>query len=58
MNTSMLVFKWVVWHIFPESKQVYVYTSPENVTICRGTEVCSTAPTLPDLQIEAEQLFL
>lgn len=47
----------VVWHIFPESKQVYVYTSPESVTICRGQTVCSAAPALPDLVISAEILF-
>ena len=47
----------VVWHIFPESKQVYVYTSPESVTICRGQTVCSAAPALPDLVISAEVLF-
>jgi Uma2 family endonuclease len=47
----------VVWHIFPESKQVYVYTSPESVTICRGQTVCSAAPALPDLAISAEVLF-
>jgi Uma2 family endonuclease len=47
----------VVWHIFPESKQVYVYTSPEFVTICRGQTVCSAAPALPDLMISAEVLF-
>lgn len=47
----------VVWHIFPESKQVYVYTSPESVTICRGQTVCRAAPALPDLVISAEVLF-
>lgn len=47
----------VVWHIFPESKQVYVYTSPESVTICRGQTLCSAAPALPDLVISAEVLF-
>jgi Uma2 family endonuclease len=47
----------VVWHIFPESKQVYVYTSPESVTICRGQTVCSAAPALPDLTISADALF-
>jgi len=47
----------VVWHIFPESQQVYVYTSPEQVTICRGKTVCSAAPALVDLEISAEELF-
>lgn len=48
----------VVWHIFPDSKQVYVYTSPEQVTICRGKTICSAAPALEDLEIGAEELFV
>lgn len=47
----------VVWHIFPDSKQVYVYTSPDDVTICRGKTVCSGTPVLPDLDISADELF-
>jgi Uma2 family endonuclease len=47
----------VVWHIYPESKQVHVFTSPEQVTICRGKTVCSAAPALGDLEISAEELF-
>lgn len=47
----------VVWHIFPELQQVYVYTSPEAVVICRGQTLCSGAPALPDLQIAAADLF-
>jgi Uma2 family endonuclease len=47
----------VVWIIFPESQQVYVYTSPEQVQICRGNTVCSAAPAVPDLNIRAEELF-
>lgn len=48
----------VVWHIFPDSQQVYVYTSPEQVTICRGKTICSAAPALGDLEITAEELFV
>ncbi|HHM21102.1 MAG TPA: Uma2 family endonuclease, partial [Bacteroidetes bacterium] len=33
-----------VWHIYPASKQVHVYTSPEDVTICMGKTICSAAP--------------
>lgn len=47
----------VVWHIYPESKQVHVFTSPEQVTICRGKKVCSAAPALWDMEISAEELF-
>lgn len=47
----------VVWHIFPHSQKVDVYTSPDDVTICRGKTICSGAPAVPDLQIAAETLF-
>lgn len=47
----------VVWHIFPHSQKVDVYTSPESVTICRGKTLCSGAPALPDFQMAAEELF-
>ncbi|MEM1123205.1 MAG: Uma2 family endonuclease [Bacteroidota bacterium] len=47
----------VVWNIYPASNQIYVYTSPEDVTICRGKTVCSGQPALPDFDISAEDLF-
>ncbi|MCC6724465.1 MAG: Uma2 family endonuclease [Saprospiraceae bacterium] len=47
----------VVWHIYPQSKKVDVFTAPEKVTICSGKTICSGAPVIPDLQIPAEDLF-
>jgi Uma2 family endonuclease len=47
----------VVWYIYPESKQVHVFTSPEQVNICRGNVVYSAAPALGDLEVSAEELF-
>ncbi len=47
----------VVWNIYPYAKQVYVFTSPDDVTVCRGKTICSGAPALPDFQITAEDLF-
>lgn len=47
----------VVWHIFPASQKVDVFTSPDDVKICRGKVVCSAAPAVPDLEIAAETLF-
>ncbi len=46
-----------VWHIYPASNQVYVYTAPDKVTICRGETLCSGAPALPDFEISATDLF-
>ena len=47
----------VVWHIFPASKQVYVYTASDQVKICRGTEICSGKPAIEDFEISANDLF-
>lgn len=48
----------VVWHVFPETQSVYVYTAIDQVTICRGEKICSAAPALVDFEITASQLFL
>lgn len=47
----------VVWHIFPETKRIDVYTSPDHVAICRGEAVCNAAPVIPELQNKAETFF-
>lgn len=47
----------VVWHIFPHSRQVYVFTSPEKVEICRGEKYCTAAPAFPDFNLPAKMLF-
>jgi len=48
----------VVWHIFPLSKQVHVYTTAsDQIKICRGKEICSAKPALKDFEISANDLF-
>ncbi|MEN0050309.1 MAG: Uma2 family endonuclease [Bacteroidota bacterium] len=47
----------VLWHIFPDSQQVYVYTAPDEVIICRGEKICSGSPAFPDFEIPAKALF-
>ena len=47
----------VVWHIYPENKDVYVYTSRKQVKICTDTDVCSAAPVLSDFDIPVNDLF-
>ena len=46
-----------VWHIFPESQQVYVYTAIDKVTICQGKTVCEIVPVSDEFRISAEDLF-
>ena len=47
----------VLWHIFPEQELVYVFTSPKNIVVCSGDDVCSAAPVLPTFEITANQIF-
>ena len=47
----------VVWHIYPKLNLVEVYTTPDNVKICRGAAICSAAPVLPDFNIAAQDIF-
>ena len=47
----------VVWHILPKRKEVHVYLYGKNMTICKGEEVCSAAPVLPDFNITVNQVF-
>lgn len=46
-----------VWHIYPTSKQVHVFTSPEDVTICMGKTTCSASPAVPDFKTTPDELF-
>lgn len=47
----------VVWQIYPKRKLVEVYTSPNDVKICRGAIICSAAPVLLDFNIASQDLF-
>ncbi|MEK7257451.1 MAG: Uma2 family endonuclease [Bacteroidota bacterium] len=47
----------VVWLIFPEFEQVYVYRSPKNVMVCQDKDLCSAEPVIPGFVISAEDLF-
>ncbi|MFB9294021.1 Uma2 family endonuclease [Persicitalea jodogahamensis] len=47
----------VVWHVYPENKVVYVYTSRKNVKICTEDDLCSAQPVLPDFEISVNDLF-
>ena len=46
----------VVWHIFPELKEVHVYHGL-NMKICVGDVLCSAAPVLPDFNIPLLDIF-
>lgn len=46
-----------IWHIYPESEQVNVFTSLDEITICSGKKICSAEPALKKFEIKAEDIF-
>jgi Uma2 family endonuclease len=47
----------VLWHIFPEQRMVYVFTSPSHITVCFEDDICSAAPVLEDFEISVNGIF-
>jgi Uma2 family endonuclease len=47
----------VIWHIFPDLKMVYVYTSRRDVKVCLEDDICSASPVLPDFEIVVSELL-
>jgi Uma2 family endonuclease len=47
----------IVWLIFPEEKEVHVYSSRREVKICIENDICSANPVLPEFEIGVDELF-
>ena len=47
----------VLWHIFPEQRMVYVFTSPSQITVCFNDDICSASPVLADFEISVNGIF-
>jgi Uma2 family endonuclease len=47
----------VVWLVFPEEKEVHVYSSRREVKICIENDICSANPVLPEFEIGVDELF-
>lgn len=47
----------VVWHIFPDAKCVYCYTSPETVSIVSNEKICSAEAAIKGLSLSTQALF-
>jgi Uma2 family endonuclease len=47
----------VFWVISPEFEMVEVYTSPKNVQICTGQDVCSAAAVIDGFELTAADVF-
>ena len=47
----------VLWHILPEFEKIYIYTSPENITVCRGNTLCSAESVVKGFVLPAKDVF-
>ncbi len=46
-----------LWHIYPELKEVRVYTSPKSTKICTDTDVCDALTAGIDLSMTVDEIF-
>jgi len=47
----------LVWYIAPKQQKIYAYTSPDDIKVYKGQDVCSAAPVVPDFQFVIQDLF-
>ena len=47
----------LVWHIFPETKKIYAFSSPYHVSIYHGDIVCSAEAVIEGFSIPAKDIF-
>ena len=47
----------VLWHVFPENREVCVYTSRKTVQICAEDDLCSAQPVLDNFSISVNELL-
>ena len=47
----------VVWHIFPNQRMVYVFTSIKNITVCLGDDVCSAEAAIAGYRMSVNDIF-
>ena len=47
----------VVWHIIPDFEKVYVYTSPIEVSVCRGAAMCSAESVIEGFSLPTSDIF-
>ena len=48
----------IVWHIFPDDRMVYVFTSIKNITVCMGDDICSAEAAIAGYQMSVNDIFL
>ena len=47
----------VVWYIYPKTEMIYIYTSPKDIKVCQGADICSASPVIPDFKFQTKDIF-
>ena len=47
----------MVWYIYPKTEMIYVYSSPKDIKVCQGNDICSASPVIPDFQFQTKDIF-
>lgn len=47
----------VLWHVYPENGEVFIYTDRRTVQICFDDDLCSAYPVLDDFSISVNELL-
>lgn len=47
----------LIWYIFPKQEQIYAFTSPTELKIYKGKDICSASPVLTDFSFKINDLF-
>lgn len=47
----------MVWHVFPESKKVYIFSSPFDIRVCQDNIICSAEEVIEGFSLKAKDVF-
>ncbi|MBD2704030.1 Uma2 family endonuclease [Spirosoma sp. BT702] len=47
----------LVWYIAPKQQKIFSYTSPDDIKVFKGQDVCSASPVAPDFSFTINDLF-
>lgn len=48
----------LVWYVAPVKQKIYVYTSPDETKVYKGTDTISAAPVIENFQFVVADLFV
>jgi Uma2 family endonuclease len=47
----------LVWHVFPESKKVYIFSSPFDIQVCQDNIICGAEEVIEGFSMPAKDIF-